>query len=210
MVDQHSLWLIPSGETYDKLDEIIRGLSKKFNSHYFPPHVTLLGKITLPEERLISRTQALSYLLSPFQISLENIDYSEDYFRSIYIKAKKDAPILDANYKARTIFESSRFVSMQSNVKNPQILERARDIKSRHLDGVQKPEHADFRVFDIYESYMPHLSVLYSNITQKSKKSALKSIPDNLDLSFNVDQIHIYSTTGPVNEWFKLRSFDLT
>lgn len=84
MIDEYSLWLIPPGKTYKKLDELIKTLSKNLDSPYFPPHVTLLGKISLPKKELILRTQELSNALFPFYISLENINHSEDYVKNSF------------------------------------------------------------------------------------------------------------------------------
>lgn len=58
--------------------------------------------------------------------------------------------------------------------------------------------------------YMPHLSLMYGNFSEQSKKEIIKTQNlKNLKFSFLVDAIHLYETNGKVEDWKKLKEFKL-
>jgi len=40
----HSLWLMPTGEVYDKFSILIKRLAGEYNTPIFEPHIILLGE----------------------------------------------------------------------------------------------------------------------------------------------------------------------
>jgi 2'-5' RNA ligase len=59
------------------------------------------------------------------------------------------------------------------------------------------------------QEYMPHLSLIYGNYNQNTKNKIISEIDRQIPLSFDVDKIHLFSTNGPVSEWYKVREFIL-
>jgi Mg2+ and Co2+ transporter CorA len=64
-----SLWIIPTSELKKSLNEIIKGLAKKYKSPKFEAHMTLLGDINLEKKVMIQRARELSNSLKPFYSS---------------------------------------------------------------------------------------------------------------------------------------------
>lgn len=100
----YTLWLIPTGKLYTQLSHLISKLTKKYNAPHFEPHVTLLGKITGPEEEVLEKTSRLASELKLYEIELTNLDYLDKYFQCVFIRVKETKPVLEANAKARKIF----------------------------------------------------------------------------------------------------------
>lgn len=100
----YSLWLIPAGNVYKKLFNIINYLVKRYNSPIFEPHVTLLGGISGPEEKVLKKTEKLAFLIKPFKVKLTKISSEQYYLRALFVKAKGTSELLRANEMARKIF----------------------------------------------------------------------------------------------------------
>lgn len=160
----YSIWLIPAGEVYRKLAEIISQLSKKYSTPNFEPHLTLIGDLLRSEEEIISKTLELAEQLKPFEINLKKADYFDEYFKCLFIRAERSKEVIKANNIAREAF----------NLK---------------LD----PE------------YMPHLSLMYGNLSPETKEKILADLGKEFDLSFEVKSIHLFSTAGEAKDWSKVK-----
>ena len=166
----YSIWLIPTGETYQKLAKIISDLSKEHSTPNFEPHVTLIGggELVGAEEDLISQTSKLSDLLKSFKIKLKKADYFDEYFKCLFIRAEKTEEIMEVNNATR-----------------------------KHLN--LKPN----------SDYMPHLSLMYGDISLETKERILADLGREFNLNFEVKSIHLFSTDGKVKDWYKVKEFSL-
>jgi 2'-5' RNA ligase len=66
-------------------------------------------------------------------------------------------------------------------------------------------------IFDQSRSadYMPHLSLMYGDIDTAVKKAVITTIGSDLRCTFPVNNIHLYSTSGAPERWFKIQSVHL-
>ncbi|MGA2784592.1 MAG: hypothetical protein ABSF09_07845, partial [Candidatus Bathyarchaeia archaeon] len=94
-----SLWLMPTGDAYQALANLIFDLSKEYSSPRFAPHVTLLGELHGSEEEIKSRTSRLSANLKPYAIDLTRIEYLDEYFRSLFIRVEETEQVMQANLR---------------------------------------------------------------------------------------------------------------
>lgn len=102
--NEYTIWLMPAGQLYDELAQIISRLSGEYTAPLFKPHITLLGNIADTEEKIISKTAELAGLLKPFPIFFTALDSLDEYFRCLFIRAKETEGLMQANAKARMIF----------------------------------------------------------------------------------------------------------
>ena len=100
---KYSLWLMPEGETYKTLQELIKRLAKGHGAPVFEPHLTLLGGITSDdEEDVLRRTHILgSRVESPFDVTLGDVWYKDEFYRSLFIKAEPTGALVGANVDAK-------------------------------------------------------------------------------------------------------------
>ena len=103
-----SLWLMPSGDLCEALAHTILRLSRIYQTPAFEPHVTLLGELTEPEAEVLSKTQHLASLIRPCEIRLSRADYLSDYFRCLFLRVEETKPVMEANLKARKVFNRYR------------------------------------------------------------------------------------------------------
>ena len=100
----YSLWVMPTGKVYDRLNDLILQLSRKYDTPYFEPHVTLIGEILGSKSGVISKTAKLASAVPPYRIELGDATYLDKYFQCLLIRAKETAEVMKANSKAREIF----------------------------------------------------------------------------------------------------------
>ena len=82
--------------------------------------------------------------------------------------------------------------------------ERTEGLKSANLNarGLFKQNKA--------EEYMPHLSLVYGNLTLKQKEQVIKDIGRKSSTNFAVDRITLYYTKGQPNNWYPILEATLT
>ncbi len=103
---EYSLWLMPTGAVYDKFSQLISQLAEQNSSPSFPPHVTLVGSIEADEEEMINKTQDVAKLIHPYTIKLMNVDYTDYYYRSLFVRVEPTEDVMKAYQKVREIFPS--------------------------------------------------------------------------------------------------------
>ena len=106
MRKQHSylIWIMPEGEVKRKLSRIINKLSQNYNSPKFEPHVTLVGSFEGTESELIITAEKYSKLINPFEIELTKAAYLNEFFRSLFILAKKTKSLLKNHETGKKLF----------------------------------------------------------------------------------------------------------
>jgi 2'-5' RNA ligase len=59
------------------------------------------------------------------------------------------------------------------------------------------------KIFDVHDEplYIPHLSLLYGNLSPEAKTEIARTLVLPNDFQFRVDEIHVYRTEGPATEW---------
>lgn len=101
---EYSLWLMPDGPVQQAMADIIRKLSAEYSTPLFPPHITLLGELTLPEDQLIARAHQVASLLRPYRVELGRVEYLDLYFRALFVHIKETPPVMRAGAVARQVF----------------------------------------------------------------------------------------------------------
>lgn len=105
---EYSLWLIPSGVAYNRLEKVISSLSQQYSTPYFIPHLTIIGDLTESEDKLIEKAKELAACIPVFEVNLNIINFSANYFKAMFIRANRTTQLIQFNAKARKIFGSTR------------------------------------------------------------------------------------------------------
>jgi 2'-5' RNA ligase len=104
---KYSVWLKPTGIVNRKFSQLISQLAERYSSPAFPPHVTLIGSIEAHEEEIIGKAHELASLIQPYTIKLMNVDYTDDYYRALFVRVEPSAGVLAAYEQARKLFPSN-------------------------------------------------------------------------------------------------------
>lgn len=101
----YTLWLMPSGETYQRLNQLIVNLSSIHQTPVFEPHVTLLSGIANDEKEALKLTEELAQNLKPIKATLTRIEYLEMYYRCLFFRTDESQQLFDARDLAEDLFE---------------------------------------------------------------------------------------------------------
>lgn len=107
-----SIWLRPCQTQIDEITNIISELSHRFDSTPFPPHITLLSNLSIDATHLTKVCKKMFDQHVTFNIPLKQIEYTDNYYRNLYILAELNQPLLNIyeetktqlSYKAEEIF----------------------------------------------------------------------------------------------------------
>ena len=90
------IWLMPEGNVKYQLKKAIYMLSTDFDGPIFTPHVTLVSSFLGSEKELLQKTEIISKKIKPFEISFGDIEYSDNFFRSLFLKIKVNTKLKTA------------------------------------------------------------------------------------------------------------------
>ena len=96
----YALWLMPDEPMYSHLARKISRLSQQLSTPRFEPHITLLGRIIMPEGKVVERSRRLACCLRPFRIELADIDHLDEFFRCVFVTVRPGRAILQARQGA--------------------------------------------------------------------------------------------------------------
>lgn len=99
---------MPKGEVCDRLSRILQRLSTRYGAPKFSPHVTLLGGCVGPRRELIRQSACVAAALRPFALRLEEINFLDEYFRCLFVRAALTEPLRKAHLAARQAFGRRR------------------------------------------------------------------------------------------------------
>lgn len=103
--NSYSLWLRPSQSQIDESTKIISRLSHQYRSIPFPVHITLLHSIATNTDTITEVCEKMIERYSTFNIVLEEILYSEAYFRNLYILATLERKLTNLYEETKYLLE---------------------------------------------------------------------------------------------------------
>ena len=101
----YSVWLIPSDKTYDKLNNEILELCKKYQAPYVEPHVTLIKDLKGEEADMIKKTSKLVREMNSDFLRLTKIESGETEHKCIFILVDKEEKLLSWRAAAEKVFD---------------------------------------------------------------------------------------------------------
>ncbi len=100
----YSLWLTPRGAASATLGKLICDLSEIYKTPRFPPHVTLLVPGSRLQADVVERTVELALACGRFEIVLDELAFTDDYFRSLFITVAPSLALRSLHRRAHEIF----------------------------------------------------------------------------------------------------------
>ena len=104
----YSIWLMPSGLTYNELQKLINHYSLLLKSPFFHPHVTLCGGFYGNYKNILYKAEKISRILKPFDIRFNNIGSSNQFFYSIFLNVILDDKLKIARETACKYFNDKK------------------------------------------------------------------------------------------------------
>jgi 2'-5' RNA ligase len=82
----HSIWLMPAAGDDVLLAGLVRGLSQRFGTPPFTPHLTIAGDTDRPVTVLAAAITQVARAIGAFSETVAAIETSEAFFRSFYAR----------------------------------------------------------------------------------------------------------------------------
>lgn len=98
---KYSLWLRPTQTQIDEFNKIISELSHRFHTTPFPPHITLLSGLVYELGSLNHLCEEIYDEMHSFDIPMQGIAFSPEYYRNFFIKAEPTSTLLALYNKAK-------------------------------------------------------------------------------------------------------------
>ena len=93
----YSLWLVPEGTAGERLAETVRSLGARYHGPVFPPHVTLVGSFSGDRAVLMERSRQTAAALKPLTVHLGRLDFTDTYFRDLFVHAGPRSTLYNAH-----------------------------------------------------------------------------------------------------------------
>jgi 2'-5' RNA ligase len=74
--------------------------------------MTLIGNVVGDEKIIIEKAKVLASKLKPFPLILSEISFSTTYFQSVFVRIQSTAELMEANLKAKEIYQVDNDVFM--------------------------------------------------------------------------------------------------
>jgi 2'-5' RNA ligase len=101
----YHIFIEPEKQIKKEIKDIIINIANKYSGPVFNPHITLIARVeNFTEKEIIEKTKKLAKNIEPFNISLNNIEKGNEYFRSVYINAERTDEIMNSYKKAIDLF----------------------------------------------------------------------------------------------------------
>lgn len=145
----YSLWLRPDQAQINEITRIISELSHRFNSTPFPPHITLLPSISIDTATITKACENIIDKHPAFNIALERVEYTENYYKNLYILAKLEQPLInlykDAKYliKHKTQETFMPHVSLYYGVLNEKKQQALKEEFEEHVPKIFRCQRLD-------------------------------------------------------------------
>ena len=145
----YSLWLMPTGETYDRLSGLIGRLAREYGAPLFEPHVTLIGEVVQSEQDVLRKVEQLASGQKPFTIKLNKVDYQDFYFRTLFARADKTNPLQALHDRAKEVFEMRDIPDYMPHLS---LLygNFSKIIKEQIIESIGRDQAVEFMVNSIY------------------------------------------------------------
>ena len=86
---------------------------------------------------------------------------------------------------------------------------RAFYIRIKEDDALQRAHERALALFEMEDArpYLPHLSLLYGNLTEQERAALIRDTAYPSDVSFAVSRLHLYETHGKADQWRKIGEY---
>ena len=110
MSTEYNLWFGLSEESRRPLADLINKFSRRFNSPLFEPHITLLGGINAAREEVVKYANGLAQTVEPFDLELDGIGETENFFRCLFVRVKLNPPLIELYRRTVNFWGNSGYI----------------------------------------------------------------------------------------------------
>ena len=146
--NSYSMWFVPADEKFLFLEKKIIEISQFFEDIKFIPHVTLISNLDYSQKYLSKKIKRIAKQITAFKIHLGDVDYSNEFFQSFFIKVELNNQL---NY-ARNI-ALTNFPEINHNY-YPHLSLAYGNINDKMKENLKKEIKCSVKFFDAKELYL--------------------------------------------------------
>ena len=99
-----SLWLMPEGNSHERLSQTIDRLAARLGTVRFAPHVTLLPGLSRPQASVVEGARTLAAGLGPFSVGFSAVGGVDQHFRCLFLRVRAGRAVGEAHSRAAQQF----------------------------------------------------------------------------------------------------------
>lgn len=103
---KYSIWLRPSQAQIDGFTRIISRLSHRHRTSPFPAHITIASSVGKDLEKVRDESRKITEKTCSFSIDLKAVEYTQAYFRNLYISVENNQALSELHTEFKTILTS--------------------------------------------------------------------------------------------------------
>ncbi|KAH7568675.1 hypothetical protein JRO89_XS06G0031400 [Xanthoceras sorbifolium] len=188
--DVYSVWAIPPDEVGARLRKLMDGLSSDFGGPHFHPHLTVVGAISLTADGAVEKFRSACEGLRAYNCTVDRVARGN---QCVYLLLHPTPEVVEARAHCCGHFGY------------------------KNSSGKFSSSLSFFILFHLSNSYMPHLSLLYGDLTDDEKKKAQEKV-NILDesigkLSFPITRLALWKTDTEdktLKSWEKVAECNLS
>lgn len=105
----YSIWLLPAEKESKRFQKIINTLSESFKTPAFEPHITLMTSIPELTDDLFYQISVLAALTNTFDLSIEQINSSSEYFKSLFVEIRNNDSLHQLHQEITNLFHDIEY-----------------------------------------------------------------------------------------------------
>ncbi len=106
-LDEYSIWLKPTSESFLKLKNLIGKIAEETDSPVFEPHVTLVGGIKNDQESVLNILRSIRPYTIPLYLTLDSVGISDSYYKSLFLHCTNSEPLNELRKTYAEAFSST-------------------------------------------------------------------------------------------------------
>lgn len=107
-LNEFSLWLEPTSEELERIQNIISNFSKKAHVENFVPHVTLLGGIPYDKSIINEHLTKILENTPEFKIKFSTLSFGDNPLKCFFLECEQDKILFELNKKAQEIISINK------------------------------------------------------------------------------------------------------
>ncbi|XP_054778647.1 cyclic phosphodiesterase-like isoform X1 [Prosopis cineraria] len=176
----YSVWAEPPEDVRDRMKKLMSGLRSEFGGPEFEPHITVVGAISLTPDDALKKFRSACEGLKAYNATVDRVATGTFFYQCVYLLIHPTPEVMETSDLCISQFDYNRSSPCHSS-----------ECRIKTLDSLVFLNDKE------NPPYMPHLSLLYGDLTDEEKKKAqerAKALDDVSGLNFQISRLALYKT----------------
>ncbi|KAG6755013.1 hypothetical protein POTOM_040826 [Populus tomentosa] len=221
----YSVWAIPPEDVGGRLTRLMAGLASELGGPQFEPHITVVGAIGLTEQDALEKFHSACDGLQAYTATVDRVATGTFFYQCVYLLLHPVPEVVEASahcsghfgYKSSTRKFNAIFHSSFSFMNSKRLLFGGKKCAVMRFVAFWECSGCASLPIEPPFTYMPHLSLLYGDLTDDEKKEAQEKaniLDESISgLSFPITRLALWKTDTQdltLKSWEKIAECSLS